>query len=102
MSVGFVQVMVGVALATVSVPLPFAKSLALVDALTVNETLPAGVAEVVVIVRVAVFELSPLVKLTGLGEKLALAPLGNAVVIDNAAVKLPLEPIPEPRLTVIV
>jgi hypothetical protein len=87
---------------TASEPTAVAKSLADVPALTVRGVFPAGVAAVVVMVRVDVFELSAGANDTTFGLKVAAAPVGRVVVIERLAVKLPDEPPPEPRETVIV
>ena len=68
MSTGLDQVMTGVAL-MYKVPFPVAKSLALVDAFTVKDVVPAGVDPVVVIVNVDVFEEVPAVSCTEFGKK---------------------------------
>jgi hypothetical protein len=97
-----------------------AKSLAEVDAFTVKELFPAGVDVVVEMVSAAVRELSPLANRIVFAaaskqvfwppevqfarepaEKEAEAPVGNAVVKVRAASKVPDEPLPLPRLTVI-
>jgi hypothetical protein len=90
------------ALLTVRVPLPVAKSLAEVAAFTVKLVAPTGVDAVVLIVRVAVLLAFAAAKETGLGEKDALAPAGNAPVTLRVAVNAPEEPGPVPRFTVIV
>ena len=88
---------------TVKLGIPVvAKSPADVSALTVKLVLPEGVAAVVVIVSVVVFEVSLEVNETGFGEKDAVAPVGRAVVTLMVAVKLPLLPGPLPLLTVTV
>jgi hypothetical protein len=90
------------ALLTVRIPSPVAKSLAEVAAFTVKLVAPTGVDAFVLIVRVAVLLAFAAVKETGLGEKDALAPAGNALVTLRVAVNAPAAPGPEPRLTVIV
>jgi hypothetical protein len=79
-----------------------AKSDADVAALTVNGVVPAGVAAVVLIVRVEVFEVSAATNETGFGTKDAVAPVGSTVVTVNVAVKAPEEPGPDPLFTDIV
>ena len=100
-SAGLAQVIVGVAFPTNKVPLPVELSpvTAGLDACTVNNVEPAGVAVVVVIVNVEVFEVSAAAKLTVLGLKEALAPAGREVVRLKFAEKvLPVAPL---RFTVI-
>jgi hypothetical protein len=92
---------------TTNVPAPVAKSVADVEALTVKDVVPPGVAPVVLMVNVAVFESSFDVNSTGFGEKEegeGLTPVGQDVVgvILKAAVKAPEEPPPLPLFTVIV
>jgi hypothetical protein len=85
-----------------SVPAPSAKSPlpAVFVARTVNAVEPAGVADVVVIVRVDVAELDPFDKLTVDGLNDALAPAGSAVVnCSEAENALPI-PIGPLRVTV--
>ena len=94
---------VGGVVSTVNVPPAVAKSLALVAAFTVNDvTVFPGVALVVLMVRVEVLELWLGVNDTGFVENDAEAPVGSAVVTLRVAVKAPLDPLPEPRFTVIV
>src|SRR5262245_25517489 len=78
-------------------PLPRAKSLALVDAFTVKVVVPSGVAPVVEIVIVQVFDESLEVNDTGFGENEAVAPAGSDEVTDIVAVNVPG---PVPRFTV--
>ena len=85
----------------VSVPFPWAKSLAEVAAFTVKLVDPAGVKAVVLMVKVDVREFCAAVNETGLGEKDALAPVGRVVML-RAAVNAPAEPGPLPLFTVIV
>ena len=90
------------ALSTVSAPLPVAESAdtpAFV-AFTVNAVATAGVAEVVLMVSVEVFEVSPEANERELGLNDGVAPLGNDVVRLRLAVKAAL--VPEARLTVTV
>jgi hypothetical protein len=90
------------ALFTVSAPLPVAESAdtpAFV-AFTVNAVATAGVAEVVLMVSVEVFEASPEANERELGLNDGVAPLGNDVVRLRLAVKAAL--VPEARLTVTV
>jgi hypothetical protein len=82
----------------VRVPSPNAKSFALVAAFTVKGATPPGVAEVVVMVSVAVLELLLEVKETGFGEKDAVTPTGSVEVMDSVAVNAPL-PVPLPTVT---
>ena len=102
-AVAFEAVVVVVASAPiVSVPLPVEKSLAAaaLAAWTVNAVEPAGVAAVVVTVKVEVFEVSPAAKLTVLGLNDAVAPDGNALVRLRFAVNaVPVAPL---RFTVTV
>ena len=83
-------------------PEPSAKSLAPVWALTVKLVVPPGVAGVVEIVKVDVCEDAAAAKETGFGEKDAFAPVGKDVMTLRVAVNAPDEPVPVPRLTVIV
>ena len=90
-------------MSTVNVPLAVELSpeRAELVACTVKEGEPAGVPEVVVIVRVEIFEVSDVPKTREAGLKEALAPAGRAVVRVRFAVK----PVPTPvgplRFTVI-
>ena len=89
---------------TFNVPFPLALSplLSALVAFTVKLAIPPGVAHVVVIVNVDVFEESPGAKTTGFGEKEKPAPAGNDVVIVKLAEKDPGEPGPLPLFTVTV
>ena len=71
-------------------------------ALTVKLVVPEGVAEVVVIVKVAVTESSLDVNETGFGLNEAVAPVGRVVVTLSAASKFPDDPPPLPLATVMV
>src|SRR5213594_3155222 len=96
MSAGLAQVMVGVALPTASVPLPVEESpgTAGLEACTVNGVEPAGVAAVVVMVNVEVFDVSEVPKLTVPGLKEAVAPAGSEVVKLKSALKpVPVTPL---------
>src|SRR5712692_2287329 len=102
MSAGLAQVIVGVALPTVSVPPPVEESpvTARLEACTVNGFEPAGVVAVVLMVSVEVFgALSPLFQWTGFGPKEAVAPVGSVVVTLKLASKTP---VPLARFTVTV
>ena len=89
---------------TVKLPFPVTDSNGLtVDvARTVNEDVPLGVRQVVLIVRVEVLLKSEVLKVTGAGEKENVAPEGRVVVIVRFALKAPDEPPPVPRFTVTV
>src|SRR5262249_4351822 len=86
----------------VSVPLPVAKSVAEVCALTANAVDPPGVPAVVVMVSVAVIEGWAGVNETGFGLNAAVAPVGSALVTLRVAVNEPALPWPLPLLTVTV
>lgn len=80
---------------TVSVPPPVEESPVAAGLLarTVNGVAAAGVAAVVVIVNVDVFEVSPAAKLTVLGLKDALAPVGSdETTLRSALNAVPVEP----------
>src|SRR4030067_1254167 len=100
MTAGLAQVRTGVRLLITKVPFPVAKSLALVDAFTEKDVVPAGVDEVVDIVNVDPLEVWLGVKDTGFGEKEALAPAGKADGMLRIAGKFHEEPEPLPRFTV--
>src|SRR5712691_11100062 len=97
-----VTVVVVSALLTVNVPLPVARSLVDVAALTAKVVVPAGVALVVLTVSVDIFELSAGANETGFGENKAVAPAGSDVVMLRVTVKAPVEPPPLPRFAVTV
>src|SRR4030067_3539472 len=97
MSAGLAQVMTGVRLLITKVPFPVAKSLALVDAFTEKDVVPAGVDEVVDIVNVDPLEVWLGVKDTGFGEKEALAPAGKADATLGTAVQFPDDTDTRPR-----
>ncbi len=86
---------VGVAFPTNKEPLPVELSPVTegLEACTVNEAVPAGVAAVVLIVSVEVFELSAAAKLRELGLNDAVAPVGKVVVKLRFAVKAPVAPV---------
>jgi hypothetical protein len=87
-------VVVELALPIASVPLPVdaSEGTEALMASTVNGVEPAGVTAVVVIVSVEVREFCAPVKVTLLGLKDAVAPLGKEVVMLKSAVKLPVAP----------
>jgi hypothetical protein len=71
-------------------------------AFTVKLKVPLGVAAVVLIVSVAVFELSEEPKETLLGLNEYVAPAGREVIIVKSAVNVPDVPPPVPLFTVTV
>src|SRR4030067_3255610 len=89
MSAGLAQVMTGVRLLITKVPFPVAKSLAVVDAFTEKDVVPAGVDEVVDIVNVDPLDVWLGGKDTGFGEKEALAPVGQGDGVMRSAVNAP-------------
>ncbi len=82
-----------------SVPVVVAESLALVDALRVKVLCPAGLRFVVLIVNVAVFDVSLDENEIGAGVAVAVAPVGKSVAV-KVTVNVPLDALTVPRFTV--